>query len=136
MINVFEIAWLTEEQISRFRSDFRIVADYFRQKQATGTYTGTRDEIRHVHELLQLLSVMENDERYEGTYVTKTAEGGIRNMCDVIDRLEEKKEAEVRESVAMDMLRDGDSLSKIARISRLSEAKIHDIAKKLNIAVL
>ena len=139
-INVFEIAWLTEEQISRFRSDFRIVADYFRQKQATGTYTGTRDEIRHVHELLQLLSVMENDERYEETYVTKTAEGGIRNMCDVIDRYEqlgaEKRETEVRESVATDMLKKNYPLDAIKDISRLSEDKIRDIAKKLNVAML
>ncbi len=28
-IHVFEIAHLTEEQVKRFRSDFRIVADYF-----------------------------------------------------------------------------------------------------------
>ena len=31
-INVFEIAWLTDEQISMFKSDFRIVADFFVRK--------------------------------------------------------------------------------------------------------
>ena len=27
--NIFEIAWLTDEQVKMFQSDFRIVADYF-----------------------------------------------------------------------------------------------------------
>ena len=61
-------------------------------------------------------------------------------MCDVIDKWEqigaEKKEAEVNERVAADMLRDGDPVSKIARISRLAEDKIRTLAKKINVAVL
>ena len=28
-INVFEVAWLSDEQVAKFKSDFRIVADYF-----------------------------------------------------------------------------------------------------------
>ena len=32
-IHVFEIAYLTEDQVKLFRSDFRIVADYFVQKR-------------------------------------------------------------------------------------------------------
>ena len=31
-IHIFEVAYLTEEQVKLFRSDFRIVADYFVQK--------------------------------------------------------------------------------------------------------
>ena len=64
-INVFEIAWLSDEQIGKFKSDFRIVADYFAQQRKTGTYVGTLDEIQHVTALLQLLSVMEKDDRIE-----------------------------------------------------------------------
>lgn len=30
-INLFEIAFLTDEQVAMFKSDFRIVADYFVQ---------------------------------------------------------------------------------------------------------
>jgi len=84
-INVFEIAWLSDEQIDKFKSDFRIVADYFAQKRKTGMYTGTKDEIRHVEALLQLLFVMEKDDRFEQAYVEEKRKGGIRNMCDVID---------------------------------------------------
>ena len=83
-INVFEIAWLSDEQIGKFKSDFRIVADYFAQKRKTGMYTGTKDEIRHVQALLQLLFVMEKDDRFEQAYVEEKRKGGIRKMCDVI----------------------------------------------------
>ena len=134
-INVFEIAWLSEEQVSRFHSDFGIVADYFRQKRETGTYIGSKNEIRHIHELLELLSVMEQDDRFEEAYTYSAQEGGLHNMCDVLDRLEEKKEAEVRESVAADMLREGEPISKIQKYSKLTESAIRTLAKKLNVAV-
>ena len=32
-INVFEVAWLTDDEISRFTSDFRIIADFFVQNR-------------------------------------------------------------------------------------------------------
>ena len=32
-MHVFEVAWLTEEQISHFRSDFKVVANFFVQKR-------------------------------------------------------------------------------------------------------
>lgn len=67
------------------KNDIRIVADYFAQKRKTGMYTGTKDEIRHVEALLQLLFVMEKDDRFEQAYVEEKRKGGIRNMCDVID---------------------------------------------------
>lgn len=32
-IQIFEVAWLTEKEIERFQSDFRIVANFFAQKR-------------------------------------------------------------------------------------------------------
>ena len=37
-INLYEIAYITDEQLAGFKSDFRFVADYFVQKRKTGTY--------------------------------------------------------------------------------------------------
>ena len=51
-INLFEIAWLRGEQVEQFRSDFRIVADYFVQKRETGDYTPDGREMEHVEETL------------------------------------------------------------------------------------
>ena len=151
-INVFEVAWLTDEQVAKFKSDFRIVADYFVQKRKTGTYEGSRDTMRHMYEVLQLLSVMEHDDRYEQAAIEERAKGGIRNMSNVIDRYikegeargeargvklgAEKKEAEVNERVATDMLKKKYPLDAIKDISRLSEAHIRKLAKSLGVVVL
>ena len=143
-INVFEVAWLTDEQVAKFKSHFRIVADYFVQKRKTGTYEGSRDTMRHMYEVLQLLSVMEHDDRYEQIAIEERAKGGIRNMSNVIDRYikegeargEARKEAEVNERVATDMLKKKYPLDAIKDISRLSEAHIRKLAKSLGVAVL
>ena len=77
------------------RNNFKIVADYFVQKRKNNDYEPTKEKIQHVHALLQLLSVMENDVRFE-EILNDEEEGGIQNMCDVLDKVE--KNGEKRES--------------------------------------
>ena len=96
-VNLFEIAYLTHEQVELFQSDFRIVADYFvqkREKGEHGEYTPDPRQIRHVQETLQLLSVMTRDHRFEEAYneaYTKDGmEGGPHTMCEFLDRVENR----------------------------------------------
>lgn len=90
-LNLFQIAYLTREQVQMFRSDFRIVADYFVQKRENGNYIPSSQEITHVQETLQLLSIMTNDHRFEEVLNESTKEeGGPHTMCDVLDRVETK----------------------------------------------
>ena len=85
-MHVFEVAWLTEEQISRFHSDFKVVANFFVQKRKNEDYIpDDPTEIRHVDEVLKLLKVMTGDRRYEEIFRKKK---GVRSMCDVAERLE------------------------------------------------
>lgn len=87
-INVFEIAWLTEEQISRFTSDFKVVANFFVNKRKNKDYIpDDNTTIKHVDEVLKLLSVMTGDRRYEK--LLEESEG-VSNMCDVAQRLEDR----------------------------------------------
>lgn len=92
-INLFEIAYLTEEQVKLFKSDFGIVADYFVQKQRKGDYSPEKKEMRHVQEVLQLLSVMTGDHQFEEAY-SDEREGGPKTMCEVLDRVKQKGIAE------------------------------------------
>ena len=100
--------------------------------------------MRHVYEVLQLWSVMEHDYRYEQAAIEERAKGGIRNMSNVIDRYikegeargEARKEAEVNERVATDMLKERLPLKTITKISKLSEERIRQIAKSIGVAVL
>ncbi len=81
-INLFQIAYLTREQVELFQSDFKVVADYFVQKRENGDYVPSSQDLTHVQETLQLLSIMTNDHRFEDAYNTSTDDrkGGPRNM--------------------------------------------------------
>ena len=91
-INLFQIAYLTHEQVELFQSDFKVVADYFVQKRENGDYIPSSQDLTHVQETLQLLSIMTNDNRFEEAYNTNTdgQKGGLRNMCDVLDKVENR----------------------------------------------
>lgn len=88
-VNLFEIAYLTEEKVKLFKSDFGVVADYFVQKRKYGDYNPEPITIRHVQEVLQLLSVMTGDHRFEKAY-NMQEKGESRNMCEVLDRVENR----------------------------------------------
>ena len=87
-IHVFEIAWLTEEEVNRFQSDFKVVANFFVKKRKNKHYVpDDHTEIRHVDEVLKLLSVMTRDDSYEKLLTEKKEDEGVHNMCDVAERL-------------------------------------------------
>ena len=86
-MNLFEIAWLTPEQVKLFKSDFRYVADYFVQVRMTGKYVPHDDNgaVEHIQELLQLLSVMTEDNRFEEILNERDGKEVPTSMSSVID---------------------------------------------------
>lgn len=70
------------------------MADYFVQKRENGNYIPSAEQLVHVQETLQLLSVMTHDRRFEEAYQVrdKEEEGEIHNMCEVLDRIEKRGE--------------------------------------------
>ena len=90
-INLYQIAYLPDEQIQQFKSDFRVVAEFFSQKRKQVDYTPSNQKLCHVKEVLQLFSVMTDDNRFEEIYNAELKEeGGVTTMCDVLDRAIEK----------------------------------------------
>lgn len=88
-MNLYEIAYLSDEQVQMFTSDFKIVADYFVQMRKNRNYIAPETTIRHVHELLQLMSVMTKDNRFEDVY-SPDMERRVTKMCEVLDRIEDR----------------------------------------------
>ena len=82
-INLFEIAFLEEEQVQMFKSDFRIVADYFVQIRKNKNYIPSKDKILHVEEVLKMMSALTKDSWFEESY--NQSKGGVTTMCEVID---------------------------------------------------
>ena len=96
-LHIFEIAQLTEEQVERFQSDFRIIADYFVQLRRHQRYTPQGTRLRHPQETLRLMSVLTNDRRFEESCNNLMEEGKeVQNMCEVLDRIEARGEARGR----------------------------------------
>ncbi|MBR4543888.1 MAG: transposase [Lachnospiraceae bacterium] len=138
-INLYEIAYLTDEQLEGFQSDFKYVADYFVQKQRTGTYTGSHEEMKHVREVLQLMSVLTGDNRFASVTEKENGEcekGEIHNMCDVLDAIEKRGfdtgygsgynegEASQAKNDAIGMYQEGIDTSRIAKITGISTEMI------------
>ncbi len=123
-LNLFQIAYLTREQVQMFQSDFRIVADYFVQMRENGNYLPSSQEIAHVQETLQLLSVMTNDHRFEEAFHEGSKEeGGHYNMCEVLDRVENKgmEKGEDMVTLLVKKLLDSGRLDDVKRITEDKE---------------
>ena len=86
-MNLFEIAYLDDGQVAKFRSDFRFVADYFVQMRKTGRYTAPDDKIVHVQETLSLMSALTDDNRFVEVYDDIKGRERV-SMCTVLDEIE------------------------------------------------
>lgn len=98
-VNLFEIAFLDRDKVKFFKSNFKIVADYFVQMRESGDYVPSAREMNHVQETLSLLSVMTEDHRFEeALHSDGDTENGkeVKNMCEVLDRVENKGRSEGR----------------------------------------
>ena len=106
-INVFDIAFLSDEQIAMFQSDFKIVADYFSQIRRKGDYQPSKQEIRHVDEVLKLFSVLTGDDRFQKAQNELNKEGGAVTMCEVLDRVERRGIEQGSFRMLIELVKDG-----------------------------
>ena len=119
-INVFEIAHLPEEAISHFHSDFKIVVDYIVHKRTDPDYRPTDlQRFRHVDEILKLMSVMTQDRRYEE--VLHEERERPENMCEVLDRVEEKGRQEGIKEGRQEGLEEGTYMTQLKNIRSIME---------------
>lgn len=132
-IHIFEIAYLTEEQVKLFRSDFRIVADYFVQKRKNKKYTPSRKKIRHVDAVLKFMSVMTGDQRFLEVLKAKKT-GGDQTMCEILDQIENRGIQKGMEIMRAE--KDAVIAEKDAELARKEAelAQAMELLKKYNIA--
>ena len=86
-VNVFEVPRLTAEQVGQFKSDFRIIADYFVQMGRDEDYVPPRQTIEHVDAVLKLMSALTRDHRFEETQ-SEFRKGEAVTMLSVLDKVE------------------------------------------------
>ena len=64
-INVVELAWLSDKQIMKFKSEFRNFVELLRDTRLGRKPQYSPIQLKHVHELLQLMRVMSGNNEYE-----------------------------------------------------------------------
>ena len=117
---------MDKEEVVLFQSDFRAVAEFFVQKRENGDYEPKPQDLKHVQETLQLLSVMTNDHRFEDVYneASDAQKGEMRNMCEILDKIEnrgiEKGKAEGNAEGKCQM---ADLMKRLLAENRIEDAK-------------
>lgn len=88
-LNVFDIAYLTEEQIEMFQSDFGIIADYFVKRRKGYKTIENYKPIKHVDEMLKFMRIFAEDDRFLQLDLKKNKKGAV-SMCTILDAVEQK----------------------------------------------
>ena len=86
-INVFNIAFLNPKIIAMFKSDFKIITEYFRAKRLNQKYKGSKEKLQHANETLKMFSALTGDDSFEKAYNEGNFEKGGVTMCDVVERI-------------------------------------------------
>lgn len=99
---IFDIAYLPDEVISQFTSDFKIVARFFKSKRVGNAekeaFLKNTEKVDYPAEVLELFSVFTKDNRYKEiipSILEKQQKGAEVNMCSIAQELEEKGKLEL-----------------------------------------
>ncbi len=131
-INVFNIAWLNDETIDMFQSDFKIVAKYFQTVRLKKDYKGSADEIKHVDALLKMLSALTGDNSFEEVYNKINLRKGGITMCEVVEKIKNEGILEAKEEIIRNLIEsNAGTLEQIAAWVKLPVKEVKKIAAKV-----
>ena len=135
-INVFNIAFLSPKTISMFKSDFKIIAEYFRAKRLNQKYKGSKEKLKHANETLKMFSALTGDDSFEKVYNEGNSKKGGITMCDVVERIRDEGITEGILEGKADVIRkmlDANALTieQIADILKLPVKEVQKIARKV-----
>ena len=86
-INVFNIAFLSPKTIAMFKSDFKIIAEYFKAKRLNQKYKGSKEKLKHANETLKMFSALTGDDSVEKVYNEGNFMKGGITMCNVVEKI-------------------------------------------------
>ena len=139
-INVFNIAFLSPKTISMFKSDFKIIAEYFRAKRLNQKYKGSKEKLKHANETLKMFSALTGDDSFEKVYNEGNFKKGGITMCDVVERIRDegitaginKGIAEEKERIIMNLIEsNAGTIEQIAAWVKLPVKEVQKIARKV-----
>lgn len=135
-INVFNIAFLSPKTIAMFKSDFKIIAEYFRAKRLNQKYKGSKEKLKHANETLKMFSALTGDDSFEKVYNEGNFKKGGITMCDVVERIRTEGRTEGRteekERIIMNLIEsNAGTIEQIAAWVKLPVKEVQKIARKV-----
>ena len=131
-INVFNIAFLSPKTIAMFKSDFKIIAEYFRAKRLNQKYKGSKEKLKHANETLKMFSALTGDDSFEKVYNEGNFKKGGITMCDVVERIRNDGRTEEQERIIMNLIEsNAGTIEQIAAWVKLPVKEVQKIAKKV-----
>lgn len=131
-INVFNIAWLSDEIIDMFQSDFKFVAKYFQTVRLKKNYKGSNEEIRHVDALLKMLSALTGDNSFEEVYNESNLQEGGVTMEGFIEKYKNQGRTEAQVSIVRNLIEsNAGTIEQIAEWVKLPVEEVKKIASKV-----
>lgn len=151
-INVVEVAYLSMEQIEKFRSDFKDVAKFFVAQRTRADIKFSSRQIKHVDEVLKLLQAATGEPDNSELFVKDFEKGEKTVMGNLFKRYENKglrqgrKEgreegiaegrAEERGNVAVEMIKEKTPISMIQKFTKLSLEQLQKLSKECGVALV
>ena len=137
-INVFNIAFLSPKTIAMFKSDFKIIAEYFRAKRLNQKYKGSKEKLKHANETLKMFSALTGDDSFEKVYNAGNFNKGGITMCDVVERIRNDGRTEGRteeqERIIMNLIEsNAGTIEQIAAWVKLPVKEVQKIARKVSV---
>ena len=133
-INVFNIAFLSPKTIAMFKSDFKIIAEYFRAKRLNQKYKGSQEKLKHANETLKMFSALTGDNSFEKVYNEGNSKKGGITMCDVVERIRNDGRTEGQERIIMNLIEsNAGTIEQIAAWVKLPVKEVQKIARKVSV---
>ena len=70
-----------------FKSDFKIIVEYFRAKRLNQKYKGSKEKLKHANETLKMFSALTGDDSFEKVYNEGNFMKGGITMCNVVEKI-------------------------------------------------
>lgn len=143
-LNVVEVAYLDDETIEKFQSDFRDVAKFFvAQRKGTNVEFSSR-QIKHVDEVLKLLQAVTGEPDNREMFINDFEKGEIVTMGNLFKRYENKGirigRAEGMKkgflTVAMEMIKERTPIGMIQKFTKLSFEQLQELSRQTGVALV
>ena len=131
-LNVVQVADLPLETVKKFQSDFRAVAEYFRQRKNLKDYQPEDRELEHIEEVLNLIAAFGGETVLLKQYEEKRRMNRrISKMSEVMKGIVARSEARGRSTVAQGMLRDKLPFEMVSKYTGLSEQELRKMQAEM-----